>query len=60
MEVESVKLPVTSLSRLAARCEDLEQQMKSVDDKLAAIAGRLFQMLTMAHFNSPLGRSHFG
>ena len=42
LEVESVKLPVMSLSRLAARCESLEQQMKSVD-------GRFYLYYSMAH-----------
>ena len=51
LEVESVKLPVMSLSRLAARCEDLEQQMKSVDDKLAAIAGEKLLSLQVAQAN---------
>ena len=51
LEVESVKLPVMALSRLAARCEDLEQQMKSVDDKLAAIAGEKLLSLQVAQAN---------
>ena len=51
LEVESVKLPVMSLSRLAARCEDLEQQMKSVDDKLVAIAGEKLLSLQVAQAN---------
>lgn len=51
LEVESVKLPVMSLSRLAARCESLEQQMKSVDDKLAAIAGEKLLSLQVAQAN---------
>ena len=51
LEVESVKSPVMSLSRLAARCEDLEQQMKSVDDKLAAIAGEKLLSLQVAQAN---------
>lgn len=40
-----------ALSRLAARCEDLEQQMKSVDDKLAAIAGEKLLSLQVAQAN---------
>ncbi len=39
------------MSRLAARCEDLEQQMKSVDDKLAAIAGEKLLSLQVAQVN---------
>ena len=51
LEVESVKWPVMSLSRFTARCKSLEQQMKSVDDKLAAIAGEKLLSLQVAQAN---------
>ena len=51
LEVESAKLPVMSLSQLTARCEGMEQQIKEVDDKLAAIAGEKLLSLQAAQAN---------
>ena len=51
LEVESAKLPVMSLSQLAARCEGMKQKIKDVDDKLAAIAGEKLLSLQVAQAN---------
>ncbi len=48
LEVESAKLPQTSLSRLAARCEGIGQEIKATDDKLLAVAAECIPSLEAA------------
>ena len=51
LEVESVKLPVMSLSQLAAKCETLEQRIKEVDKRLEVMAGEELYCLRYAQYS---------
>lgn len=48
LEVETAKLPTMSLGQLTAKCEGMEQNIKEVDDKLAAIAAEKLLSLQAA------------